>query len=178
MTAAATKPYLAEFADADAVLGGAERLRREGFRIADALTPHPLPKLAEMLGEETSPIRFSMALAGFGVALVFFGLQVYSQAYDYPLNSGGRPLASWQVYFLVPLETGVLAAAIAGFAVMLWRAGLPRLHHPLFAVPGIERATQDRFFLIVDGPANELDARRLNKALFEAGALSVGEIGA
>lgn len=175
---AATRPFLAEFGDAEAVLDAAQRLRRDGFRIVDALTPFPVPKLAGLLGARASLIRPVMALAGFGVALLFVGLQVYSQAYAYPLNSGGRPLASWQVYMLVPFETGVLAAAAAGFLVLLWRTGLPRLHHPLFAVPGIERATQDRFFLVVDGPADARDARRFDRALLEAGAISVGEIGA
>ena len=77
----------------------------------------------------------------------------------------------------MPFETGVLAAAVAGYLVMFRRTGLPRYHHPLFNLPGVERATQDRFFLIIDGPANELDARRLEKALFDAGALSVREVG-
>ena len=66
----------------------------------------------------------------------------------YPLNSGGRPLNSWPVFLLVPFEVGVLAAALSGVVAFLWSCGLPRLHHPLFDVPGIERATQDRFFLL------------------------------
>ena len=177
MTTVATKPYLAEFTSPDAILTGAARLRREGCVIADALTPFPVPELASQLGDQASPIRPVMALAGLGTAAAFFALQVYSQAYAYPLNSGGRQLASWQIYILVPFETGVLAAALAGFAVLLWRSGLPRLHHPLFAVPGVERATQDRFLLVFDGPAGELERRRMEKALFDAGAVSVGEIG-
>jgi hypothetical protein len=168
---------LAEFADADAVLGGAERLRREGFPILDALTPHPLPRLSDLVGATASPIRPVMALAGFGTALLFFALQAYSQGWAYPLNSGGRPLVSWPVYWLVPFETGVLAAALAGFLTLLWRTGLPRLHHPVFAVPGIERATQDRFFLILAAPSTELDARRLDRVLAETGVLSVSEVG-
>ena len=177
MTAPAAKPYVAEFADPAGVLAGTDRLQREGFRILDALVPFPMPDLARRVGADAGALRPAMAAAGFGTAALFFAMEAYSQGWAYPLNSGGRPLVSWQVYPLVPFETGVLAAAVAGLAVLLWKTGLPRLHHPLFAVPGIERATQDRFFLVVEGPASPFEARRLQKTLFEAGALSVGEMG-
>ena len=172
----ATRPYLVEFAEARATVAAADRLRRDGFAIADALTPHPVPELSARFGATASVIRPVMAVSGLGTALLFVALQVYSQAYAYPLNSGGRPLASWQVYVLVPFETGVLAAAVAGFVCFLWRSGLPRLHHPLFEVPGIERATQDRYFLVVEGPFDD-ESAGFRKLLFDAGALSVGEVG-
>ena len=172
-----TRPRLAAFTDADALVAAVDLMYREGFAVADALTPFPVPELTRRLDASTRIMRPAMALFGFGTAILFVALQVYSQAYAYPLNSGGRPLASWAVYYLVPFETGVLAAALAGFAVLLWRCDLPRLHHPLFAVPGVERATQDRFILVVDGPADEDAGRRLRDALLDAGALSVGEVG-
>ena len=43
----------------------------------------------------------------------------------------------------------MLAAALAGFVAFLVGSGLPRLHHPVFAAHGFERASQDRFFLAV-----------------------------
>ena len=175
---AALRPYLAEFGSAETVTRAADRLQRGGTRITDALTPFPMPELAAKFGASAGPLRPVMALAGFGVALFFFGLQIWSQAYAYPLNSGGRPLASWQVYVLVPFETGVLAAAIAGYLVFFWRTGLPRYHHPVFNLPGVERATQDRFFLVIEGPANELEGRRLEKVLFDLDAISIREVGA
>jgi hypothetical protein len=172
------RPFLVEYADADTVLKATDRLLSRGVRVADALTPHPMPALAERLGDMPGAMRPVMALAGFAAALFFFGLQVWSQAYAYPLNSGGRPLASWQVYFLVPFETGVLAAALAGYLVLFWRTGLPRYHHPIFDLPSASRATQDRFFLIVEGAITELEARRLERMLFDTGAISIREVGA
>ena len=82
---------------------------------------------------------------------------------------------SWPVFLLVPFEIGILAAGIAGFVALLWSCGLPRLHHPLFAYPGIERASQDRFFIFIDQPGNDYSRLDLERLLFEARALSLGE---
>ena len=55
--------------------------------------------------------------------------------------------------------------------------GLPLLHHPVFEVAGIERASQDRFFLVLDHPAGEAYAK-LEHLLLQAGAVSISEAGA
>ena len=168
--------YLAEFGTPDAIVSAADQVGADGFGVLDALTPFPMPELSDRLGAKASPIRVVMAAAGFGMAALAFAVQYYSSVIAYPINSGGRPLDSWPVFLLVPFEVGVLAAAIGGFATLLWRSGLPRLHHPVFALPNIERASQDRFFLVVDAPASEADVQRLRRTLAEAGALSVGEV--
>ena len=74
---------------------------------------------------------------------------------DYPYNSGGRPFDAWPAFMLVPFATGILLAAIAGFATFLIECGLPRLHDALFAVEGFERASQDRFMLALERPAGD-----------------------
>jgi hypothetical protein len=168
-------PLLAEFGDADGLLRAARRISRDGHHMIDALTPFPLPELDEVLDIKPSRIRIAMLIAGFGMAAFGYWLQWYSAVIDYPLNVGGRPLNSWPVFLIVPFEVGMLAAAIAGFVAFLVSCGLPSLHHPVFDVTGIERATQDRFFLLAEqakaGPPNNL--RHLLEHL---GALTVTEV--
>jgi hypothetical protein len=79
-------------------------------------------------------------------------------AIDYPLNVGGRPLHSWPAFIPPTLIVGMLWAAAAALIGMLALCRLPRLHHPLFAVPGFERATVDRFFLCIDADDPRFDA--------------------
>ncbi|QYU71208.1 DUF3341 domain-containing protein [Leptolyngbya sp. 15MV] len=43
----------------------------------------------------------------------------------------------------------MLWAAAAALLGMLWLNRLPRLHHPVFAAPGFERAMEDRFFVCI-----------------------------
>jgi hypothetical protein len=54
------------------------------------------------------------------------------------------------VFFLVSYEACILFGGIAGFIAFARDCRLPSLHHPLFEVAAIERASQDRFFLVFE----------------------------
>ena len=171
-----TGPLLAEFRDPEALLSALSAVKQHSHRALDAFTPYPVEGLAEKLAVAPSPIRVIMLAGGLLVAAIAFGLQWYSAVIDYPLNSGGRPLNSWQVFLLVPFEVGIFAAALFGVIALLWSCGLPRLHHPLFEVPGFERATQDRFFLLASAEENDAAVRNLRDVLQSAGAVVVTEV--
>ena len=117
-----------------------------------------------------------MLIAAIGVAAFAYGLEFWSAVYAYPIDSGGRPLDSWPVFLLVPFEVGVLAAAIAGFVALLALCGLPRLHHPVFEWDRIERATDDRYFLLLEAPDEAREGERLRSLLLDAHALRLEEL--
>ena len=93
-----------------------------------------------------------------------------------PYNSGGRPFNSWPAFLLVPFAVGILGATIAGFIAFLAETGLPRLHHPLFALERFERASQDGFLLALARPDDERQAREAIEWLRRSGAVSVAEV--
>ena len=143
---------IAEFRDADDLCAAARNVRSRGFDPVDALTP--CPGRGTRRGSAARRIADPMADADRrarrrGAA---YAVEFWTAVYAYPINSGGRPLNSWPIFLLVPFEVGVLAAALAGFAALLVLCGLPRLHHPLFDCDAIERATNDRYFLLVRAP--------------------------
>jgi hypothetical protein len=168
-------PLLAEFRDPDALLAALQKARQSGHKVLDTFTPFPVKGVAESLEIPPSRIRVAMLVGGLAMAAFAYWLQWWSAVFAYPVNSGGRPLHSWPVFLLVPFEVGVLASAAAGLVALLWRCGLPRLNHPLFDVGGFERASQDRFFLLVQ---ESPDAREpdLYDLLHRAGALMITEI--
>lgn len=171
-----TATFLAEFRDVDRLKLALARVREAHHAAIDAFTPYPVEGLEQQLDDRPSHIRLAMLLGGFGVAAFAFGLQWYSAVIDYPLNSGGRPLNSWQVFLLVPFEVGVFAAALSGVIALLWSCGLPRLHHPVFDIPGFERATQDHYFLLAASGDNRDDSSDLRHVLQDAGAVVVTEL--
>jgi hypothetical protein len=169
-----TRALVAEFDDADRFIAALKTSKAEGLTPLDALMPFHISQAAELLAGRFPPVRLVMGAAGFGMAILAYALQWYSAVIAYPIDSGGRPLNSWPIFLLVPFEIGILAAAIAGFVTFIVGTGLPRLHHPLFAYPGIERATQDRFFVLVARTdVDEVDDRA-RRILFGAGAVSIG----
>jgi len=164
-----TNPLLAEFANPDLLREAVGRVKNSGHRILDAFSPYPLEDLDGILEIPPSNIRYAMLIGGLAAATAALILQWYSAVIDYPINSGGRPLNSWQVFFLVPFEVGIFSAALWGVVAFLWSCHLPRLHHPLFEIPGFERATQDHFFLLTQAE-DETTTRDLRHIMESVGA--------
>lgn len=174
-----TAVLLAEFPQARQLKRAAGLARRRSYRLVDAMTPHYVEGLAELLDRRPSRIRLAMFIAGVSVAaLAYFAGEFYTAVVNYPYNSGGRPLDAWPAFMLVPFATGILAASVAGLTTFLYECGLPRLHHPLFAVPGFERASQDRFWLMLAAPEGAAETQSAVDLLRETGALSVREVDA
>jgi hypothetical protein len=169
-----TGTLFAEFARGEALLEVARGSRSRQLRVIDAFTPVPVEGLAELLGART-PIRFVMFAGGVAVAAVLYLIEWYSAVIDYPVNSGGRPLDSWPAFMLPPFATGIFGAALAGLITLFVTCGLPRLHDPLFAVDGFERATQDRFILLVARPESAAEREAAREWLSAGGAIRVWE---
>jgi hypothetical protein len=166
---------LAEFADERRFVDAARRARGR-YRLVDAYTPFPVDDVFELLDHRRSHIRVAMFIGGIAMAALAYGTEYYSAAIDYPYNSGGRPFDAWPAFMLVPFATGILVAAVAGFATFLIETGLPRLHDPLFAVDGFERVSQDRFVLALERPDAEDERHRMIESLRDSGAVAIREI--
>jgi hypothetical protein len=167
---------LAEFAHERALMNATLAAQRRRCRVLDAFTPFPVEGLAELLAVHPSRIRLAMLLGGLAVAALAYGGEVYTAVIDYPYNVGGRPLHSWPAFMLVPFATGILGATIAGLIAFLVECGLPRLHFPLFAAEGFERASQDRFLLAVARPDDDEHSQQMIDWLREVGAVAVREV--
>ena len=166
---------LAEFRDPETLLDAARRARDAGWQGLDAHVPFDVDGLTEALGLPPTRLRRVMLAGGVLAGAFAYAMQWYSAVYDYPLNSGGRPLHSWPVFLIPTFEAVVLGAILSGVVGFLISTGLPRLNHPAFAAHGFERASQDRFFLAIADPA--VDAARLAAALDGLGPLSIREVG-
>lgn len=143
----------------DAVNGG----RQAGMRDWETFTPYPVEGVSPpgRRSGARSPVARAMALAALGCSAGAFALQEWA-THDYPLNVGGRPLNSWPAFLPITFELTVLGTALTGVITLLVLAGFPRLDHPVFAVPGFRRASQDRFFLLwrTAGDQDRADAQR------------------
>ncbi len=160
----APRPFglVAEFDTADGLLAAARRVHAAGFRRFDAFSPVPVEGLAELVGERAHWLTPIAAAGGMLAAAGGLLLQYWISAIDYPLNVGGRPLASWPAFVPVTVILAILGASVAAFLGMLALNRLPALYHPVFDAPDFHRASEDRFFLLIrtDDPVFEEDAAR------------------
>lgn len=139
-----------EVTSADEAVALARDLRSRGYRRIEAYGPYEVEELEPLLEIPRSRIPIVAAIfavMGVGVA---YGIIWFCNAYDWPLNVGGRPLDSLPADVPILFETAVLFASLAVFVAMLARSGLPRLHKPVFEIDGFERTSIDRFWIGID----------------------------
>lgn len=149
MSDASCYGYLAQFPDAASLLAAVRQLRLEGYTAIEAYSPYAVDGLADAMGPVRNRIPLLMLCGGLVGGLGTLALEYYSAVIDYPIDVGGRPNASWPAFVPAALEMTLLLAAVAGVVGMLVSNGLPRLHHPLFAIKRFEAASRDGFFAVV-----------------------------
>jgi hypothetical protein len=140
---------LAEFASAQALLDATQRARIDGYRRIEAYSPFFVEGLAEAIGFRRNRVPLVTLLGGIAGGAGGYFLQWYTAVFDYPINSGGRPLHAWPAFIPATFELTVLGAALAAFFGFLVMNGLPRLYHPVFNAPEFDLASRNRFFLCI-----------------------------
>ena len=88
----------------------------------------------------------------------------------------GRPLFSWPSFIPVTFELTILFAAFAAVVGMFSLNKLPEPYHPVFNVPGFERATQDRCFLLIEAKDPRFDAEATRTFLEGLGPEEVSHV--
>ncbi len=141
---------MAEFASESAVQRAALRLSERGYGGIEIYSPYPVLGATALLGARRPLLNwvvFWSAMLGAGLA---FLVQWFTNAVDYPINVGGRPLFALPAWVPIIFEIGVLTAAFVAVFGLLGTTGLPRLWHPVFEVAGFEGVTVDRFWISID----------------------------
>ena len=169
---------LAEFTSAEQLLAAVGRARTQArHAILEAYSPVPVEGLIDALGpRKTDRIPFWTLLGALAGGAGTFALEWYAAVWNYPLNVGGRPTGSWPAFVPAAIEMAVLGAAVFGVLAMLIGNGLPRWHHPLFAVESFGRASNDRFFLLLRAADPAFDAQRAHELLQTLTPLTIREV--
>jgi hypothetical protein len=167
---------MAEFDSPDGLARAVDAAQAAGYTCVEAYSPFPLADVADRLGVRTSAIPWIAFLAGLAGAALQYLSQYWMNAIDYPLNVGGRPLNSWPAFIPATLIVAILWAGAATLLGLLLILRLPRLHHPVFTVPGFERASEDRFFLCLLGRDPIFEERQVRQFLEALSPLRVREV--
>jgi Protein of unknown function (DUF3341) len=165
MTAHRLYGILAEFDSPTDLTHAAEAAREAGYRRMDGYSPFPIEELPKALGRPKTRIAYVVLAGGIAGCLGGYLLQYWSATTAYAMNIGGRPFNSWPAFIPVTFECTILGAALAGVFGMLALNGLPRPHHPLFAMERFGLATRDRFFLCIEARDPKFDREATGRFL-------------
>lgn len=157
---------LAEYESPWDLVAASKKVRDAGFTRWDTYTPFPVHGIEKAMGIKMTIlpwIVFGAALTGLATAI---WLQWWTNAVDYPWLISGKPF--WSVPANVPImfELTILFSALTTLGAMLVLNGLPLPSHPLDLKERFARATDDRFFLLIEASDPRFDSKD-TRALLE-----------
>lgn len=167
---------MAEFETAQACVDAARRVVAAGLTKVEAYTPVPVEELNDILHRTRTRLPQAVLAGGLTGMAAGFALQYWASVIEYPLNVGGRPLASWPSFVVPSYELTILFAALTATFAMIFANRLPQPYHPVFNVPRFSLASSDKFFLVVEAIDPRFD-RHATARLFEGlGARGVYDV--
>jgi hypothetical protein len=178
---------LAEFETPGAILAAAGQVREAGYRWWDCHTPFAVHGLDKAMGIRPTILPWLVMGAAMTGTTLGFLLQWFTNAtgFDiwvppvtvrgYEFLVSGKPMVSLQVYPIVMFELTILLGSLGTFVVLMLLNKLPMLYHPCFKSERFQRATDDRFFIVIEArdpkfsrPRTEAFLKSLGPAAVEA----------
>ncbi len=168
--------YIAEYQNSAEIYHACEEIRDAGYTHWDSCTPFAVHGLDKAMGLKPSKLPWFVlggGLVGGTCAMLFM---LWTSVIDYPLNIGGKPLASVPAYIPITFELTVLFSAFSAFFGLWFLCRLPRLHYPPFAKKAFSAVTDDKFFVVIESTDPKFDAETTKALLEKTGANLVEEV--
>ena len=152
---------IAEFENPGDLMHAAEKVRDAGFTWWDCCTPFPVHGLDKAMGVKRTILPVLVFFAGASGTAAAFALQTFTNSFSfstwavvkvtgYPYLISGKPMMSLPAFIPVMFELTILFSALSCVGLMFLFNGLPRLYHPLLQNNRFRRATNDRFFVVIE----------------------------
>jgi Alternative complex III, ActD subunit len=167
---------IAEFDSPQELVTAAHKTHSAGYQKIDAFSPFPVEGLAEAIGFHKNRVSLVVLIGGIIGGLSGYLLQYYVSVIAYPLNVGGRPYHSWPSFIIVTFELTILFGGVSAAIGMLALNGLPMPYHPVFNVSEFAKASDSKFFLVVESSDPKYDAARTREFLKGLAPHAISEV--
>ena len=173
---AETWGMIARYEDPHGIYHAAEEIRDAGYKDWDACVPFPVHGLDEAMGIKPSKLPWFVLAAGITGGVSAMGFMVWSSAYDYALNIGGKPTASIPAYIPITFEFTVLLSCLTVFTMLWVLCRLPQLFYVPFKSKAFARCTDDKFFIVIEAKDARYDSEKTRALLEKTGATLIEEL--
>src|SRR5690606_22714994 len=167
---------LAEYDTPTAVVKASKKVRDAGYTKWDTFTPFPIHGIEKAMGIKMTILPWFVicaALVGLATAIV---LQWWTNAVDYKWLISGKPFWSWPANVPIMFELTILFSAFATLGGMLVLNNLPLPSHPLDLKERFRRASDDKFFLLIESRDPRFDEAATRKLLEETAPVVLDEV--
>ena len=167
----------AEFAGPTEIYYAAEKVRDEGYRWWDCYTPYYVHGLDRAMGQRKSFVPFFTLMGGLSGLVGGFLLVVITSVWVYPIDTQGKPYFSLPAFVPILDLLMIILSAIMSIMGMTTLSLLPRLHHPLWEWDLFNRATNDKFFVVIEANDPKFSEKKAVDLLRELGGTNLTFIG-
>lgn len=141
---------IAEFDTPADIMHAAAKIRDAGFRRWDVFTPYAIHGMDKAMGVKNSIVGWFSFVGGVTGYTSCMLMIWWMNAVDYAIPIGGKPMFSPFGAFPPSYELTILFAAFGAIFGMFFLNRLPRLHHPLLKNRRFEKASHDKFYLVIE----------------------------
>jgi mono/diheme cytochrome c family protein len=167
---------LAEYDTPKALIAASKRVREAGYARWDTYTPFPIHGIERAMGIKMTVLPWIVLAAGLSGFATAVWLQWWTNTVDYPWLISGKPFFTAPANVPIWFELTVLFSAFAALGGMLMLNGLPLPAHPLDLKQRFARATDDKFFLVVEATDPNFDDQDTRALLDETSPVVVEEV--
>lgn len=167
----------AEFANPTELYHAAEKVRDQGFRWWDCYTPFYIHGLDRAMGLRKSWVGLFTLIGGASGLIGGFLLVVITSVWVYPIDTQGKPYFSLPAFVPILDLLTIILSTIATISGMTTLCLLPRLHHPLWEWDLFNRATNDKFFVVIEANDPRFNEKKTTDFLREIGGTNITFIG-
>jgi hypothetical protein len=151
----------AEFTTTPGIYHAAEKVHAAGYKWFDCQVPFAVHGLDRAMGVKMTILPILVFFGGLTGLIAACVLQVFTNSLEidiwallpvvgYQFDVSGKPLLGPAAFVPVAFEMTVLFSALTAVFGTLFLNKLPMFYHPTLKHPALSRATDDRFFLIIE----------------------------
>ena len=164
---------MAEYDSGQALVDAARQTMAHGWTKVEAYSPVPIEELNDVIHRRRTILPKLVLAGGLTGMATGFALQYWASVIEYPMNVGGRPMASWTAFIVPSYELTILFSALTAAIGMVLLNGLPQPYHPVFNVERFSMASSDKFFLVIESIDPKFDRQAASEFLTSTGAKGV-----